>query len=62
MGGVYDDKIMKREPIYKDIGAIVRTLRRRADMSQDSFAAILRISRATLANIETGQGIRVHEP
>jgi transcriptional regulator with XRE-family HTH domain len=53
---------MKPESIYKDIGAIVKTVRRRADMSQKVLAAILHISRATLASIETGrQRIRVHQ-
>jgi transcriptional regulator with XRE-family HTH domain len=53
---------MKPEPIYKQIGGIVRALRRRADKPQDALAGQLGISRATLANIETGrQRILVHQ-
>jgi len=53
---------MGPEPIYKEIGAIVRALRRRADKAQEVLAGQLAISRATLANIETGrQRILVHQ-
>jgi len=53
---------MKPEPIYRQIGGIVRALRRRADIAQDALAGRLGISRATLANIETGrQRILVHQ-
>jgi len=58
------DKItlMTTEPIYKEIGKIIRALRRRADKAQNVLAAQLGISRATLANIETGrQRILVHQ-
>jgi transcriptional regulator with XRE-family HTH domain len=53
---------MTPEPIYKEIGAIIRTLRRRVDRAQEVLAGQLGISRATLANIETGrQRILVHQ-
>ena len=53
---------MKPEPIYHQIGGIIRALRRRADKAQDVLAGQLGISRATLANIETGrQRILVHQ-
>jgi transcriptional regulator with XRE-family HTH domain len=53
---------MKPEPIYKEIGGIIRRLRRRHDLPQEKLANQLRIARATLANIETGrQRILVHQ-
>ena len=52
---------MKPEPIYKTIGTIIRRRRRRLEWPQKLLAAHLGISRATLANIETGrQRILVH--
>lgn len=58
------DRIMgvKPEPIYKEIGRIIRTRRRGFDMAQEVLARQLGISRAKLANIETGrQRILVHQ-
>ena len=53
---------MKIEAIYKDIGAIIRAKRRSKEMSQEKLADRLGISRATLANIETGrQRILTHQ-
>lgn len=53
---------MKPEPIYRQIGGVIRGLRRRADKPQEQVARELGISRATLANIETGrQRILVHQ-
>ena len=53
---------MKPELIYRQIGRIIRTLRRGADKAQDVLAGQLGISRATLANMETGrQRILVHQ-
>ena len=53
---------MRPEAIYKDIGGIIRALRRGKDRAQDKLALQLGISRATLANIETGrQRILVHQ-
>jgi transcriptional regulator with XRE-family HTH domain len=52
---------MKLEPIYKTIGSIIRQRRRRLELPQTTLAGLLGISRATLANIETGrQRILVH--
>lgn len=53
---------MKVEPVYRTIGAIIRSKRRRLEWSQEKLAQHLRISRATLANIETGrQRVLVHQ-
>lgn len=53
---------MKLEPIYEQIGGIIRSLRRRADQPQEALAGQLGISRATLANIETGrQRVLIHQ-
>ena len=53
---------MKPEPIYRQIGGVIRALRRRQDKAQEAVAGQLGISRATLANIETGrQRILVHQ-
>ena len=52
---------MKPEPIYRAIGAIIRRGRRRLEWSQRHLASRLGISRAALANIETGrQRVLVH--
>jgi transcriptional regulator with XRE-family HTH domain len=59
---VYRIRTVKPEPIYKSIGEVIRSLRRRADKAQKALASQLGISRATLANIETGrQRILVHQ-
>ena len=53
---------MRPEPVYKTIGAIIRGRRRRLEWAQATLAARLGISRATLANIETGrQRVLVHQ-
>jgi transcriptional regulator with XRE-family HTH domain len=55
------DPCMKLEPIYKTIGEIIRRRRRRLELPQTKLAFSLGISRATLANIETGrQRVLVH--
>jgi transcriptional regulator with XRE-family HTH domain len=52
---------MDLEPIYKTIGGIIRQRRRRLELPQAELAVRLGISRATLANIETGrQRVLVH--
>lgn len=52
---------MTLEPIYKTIGGIIRQRRRRLELPQTKLAALLGISRATLASIETGrQRVLVH--
>ncbi|MFZ1991961.1 MAG: helix-turn-helix transcriptional regulator [Alphaproteobacteria bacterium] len=53
---------MEPEPIYREIGGIIRAQRRLRDKAQSALAGQLGISRATLANIETGrQRILVHQ-
>lgn len=53
---------MAVEPIYKSIGAIIRGKRRGNELPQEALAGRLGISRATLANIETGrQRVLVHQ-
>jgi transcriptional regulator with XRE-family HTH domain len=53
---------MKPESVYQRIGAIIRSKRRQQEWSQVTLAQRLGISRATLANIETGrQRILVHQ-
>jgi transcriptional regulator with XRE-family HTH domain len=53
---------MRIEAVYKEIGRNIRTRRRQIDASQDTVALQLGISRATLANIETGrQRVLVHQ-
>jgi transcriptional regulator with XRE-family HTH domain len=53
---------MKIENIYQAIGATIRGKRRSLDMAQETLASRVGISRATLANIETGrQRILVHQ-
>lgn len=50
------------EPVYRTIGAIVRSKRRQLEWTQAKLAQHLRVSRATLANIETGrQRILAHQ-
>jgi len=51
-----------RHPIYKEIGAIIRAKRKKLGLKQENLASELRISRGSLANIETGrQNILVHQ-
>ncbi len=53
---------MAPEPIYKEIGRIIRARRRVLDRPQERLANEVGISRATLANIETGrQRVLVHQ-
>lgn len=53
---------MMPEPIYKQIGKIIRARRRVLDKAQELLAQEVGMSRATLANIETGrQRILVHQ-
>ena len=53
---------MTLDPIYKHIGAIIRARRKTFLGKQENLAALLGISRGSLANIETGrQSILVHQ-
>ncbi len=55
---------MNPESIYEHIGEVIRTRRRslKPRLTQESLAQLLGISRASLANIETGrQNVMVHQ-
>jgi len=53
---------MNSDPIYKQIGTIVRVRRKALKMTQKDLAKKLAISRGSLANIEAGrQNILVHQ-
>lgn len=54
--------LMNPDPIYRHIGTIVRDRRKLLRITQDKLARRLTISRASLANIETGrQRLLVHQ-
>lgn len=58
---VYEQNVTP-DPIYKEIGAVIRSRRKVLGMSQEKLAARLRISRGSLANIEIGrQNLLVHQ-
>lgn len=51
-----------RDPLYAEIGQLIRSKRKALRRKQESLASELGISRGSLANIETGrQGILVHQ-
>jgi transcriptional regulator with XRE-family HTH domain len=53
---------VSRDPVYKEIGALIRVRRKTLKRKQEALASELGISRGALANIETGrQGILVHQ-
>lgn len=53
---------MESKPIYAHIGALIKTRRKHFKLTQEKLATQLAISRASLANIETGrQKILVHQ-
>lgn len=55
------DFLVPPSPIYKDIGLRIRARRKALGLRQEGLAKRLRISRGSLANIETGrQSILVH--
>jgi transcriptional regulator with XRE-family HTH domain len=57
-----NNKVMNPDPIYKDIGAIIRGRRKALKLTQEALSKKLAISRGALANIETGrQNILVHQ-
>jgi transcriptional regulator with XRE-family HTH domain len=50
------------DPIYEQIGSVIRTRRKALGMTQKDLADTLAISRGSLANIETGrQNMLVHQ-
>ena len=49
-------------PLYKEIGDLIRAQRKKMGMRQKNLAAFVGISRGTLANIETGrQNLHIHQ-
>jgi transcriptional regulator with XRE-family HTH domain len=53
---------MEQQLIYAHIGALIKTRRKHFRLTQEKLASQLVISRASLANIETGrQKILVHQ-
>ena len=53
---------MTPEEIYKSIGGMIRRRRKKLHLTQGQLAAQVGISRASLANIETGrQSVVVHQ-
>ena len=50
------------DPIYKHIGAVIKSRRKTLGMKQETLAGRLSISRGSLANVETGrQSVLVHQ-
>jgi len=53
---------MQSELIYKHIGLLIKNRRKQLGWTQEKLASLLAISRASLANIETGrQNVLVHQ-
>jgi transcriptional regulator with XRE-family HTH domain len=53
---------MISDPMYRQIGAVIKARRKTLGMKQEDLAGRLGISRGSLANIETGrQNILVHQ-
>jgi len=54
--------VMNPDPMYKQIGAVIKARRKTLGLKQENLAGRLGISRGSLANIETGrQSILVHQ-
>jgi transcriptional regulator with XRE-family HTH domain len=57
----YEQKVTP-DPIYKQIGAVIKARRKTLGLKQENLASLLSISRGSLANIETGrQNVLVHQ-
>jgi transcriptional regulator with XRE-family HTH domain len=53
---------MVPEPVYKQIGALIKTRRKNLNITQEKLAGLIGLSRGSLANIETGrQQFLVHQ-
>jgi transcriptional regulator with XRE-family HTH domain len=53
---------MQVDPIYKAVGEVIRARRRHLGLTQEKLAPRAGVSRASLANVETGrQAILVHQ-
>jgi transcriptional regulator with XRE-family HTH domain len=60
-GHAYEQKVTP-DPIYKQIGAVIKARRKTLGLKQENLASLLSISRGSLANIETGrQNVLVHQ-
>jgi len=58
---VYEQRVPP-DPIYEQIGALIKARRKTLQLKQETLASMLGISRGSLANIETGrQSILVHQ-
>jgi transcriptional regulator with XRE-family HTH domain len=56
------EQVMNPDPMYKQIGAVIKARRKTLGLKQEYLAGKLGISRGSLANIETGrQSILVHQ-
>lgn len=56
------EQIVKPDELYKQIGSLIKNRRGRLRITQEKLAQRLVISRASLANIETGrQNLSVHQ-
>jgi transcriptional regulator with XRE-family HTH domain len=61
LGYIYE-QVMPPDPIYKQIGAVIKARRKKLGLKQETLAAKLGISRGALANVETGrQNVLVHQ-
>lgn len=61
LGYIYE-QVMPPDPIYKQIGAVIRARRKKLGLKQETLAGMLGISRGALANVETGrQNVLVHQ-
>lgn len=59
--GVYK-RLVTRDPLYKQIGTVIKARRKTLGLNQQELARSLGISRGSLANVETGrQSILVHQ-
>src|SRR5437016_6301362 len=55
-------QVMLPDPIYKQIGAVIKARRKKLGLKQETLAGMLGISRGSLANVETGrQNVLVHQ-
>jgi transcriptional regulator with XRE-family HTH domain len=58
----YKKVTMIPDPIYKSVGLLIKARRKALGLKQENLAHTMRISRGSLANIETGkQGILLHQ-
>jgi len=62
LSGCIHISAMARNPIYKQIGAVIKGRRKTMGLRQKELAGTLGISRGSLANIEIGrQSVLVHQ-